>query len=196
MNKKDYRRFIHLLFVCNSKSTIHLSDHSEKSSDEIFKINREKTLVDIGAYCLIPNHFHLLLKEKEGGNISLFMQKLMTAYAMYFNKKYERTGSLFESKFRAQHTNKDNYLKYLFSYIHLNPIKLINSKWKEDNIKNTAEIKKHLHQYEYSSYLDYMKKNRIQKIILNTEAFPGYFPSKKDFEEEIFDWISDVKVRP
>lgn len=192
----DYKRFIHLLFVCNSTKKIHLSDYKKKSFVEIFEINREETLVDIGAYCFMPNHFHLLLKEKEDGNISLFMQKLMTAYTMYFNKKYERTGSLFESKFRAQHVSKNRYLKYIFSYIHLNPIKLIDAHWKENGIKNKIQTKKFLQQYKYSSYLDYMGENRAQKIILNYEAFPEYFPSKKDFEQEIFDWISIVKVEP
>ena len=196
LDKNDYQRFIHLLFVCNNENKIHLSDYKERSFDEIFKIDQEKTLIDIGAYCLMPNHFHLLLKEKNSGNISLFMQKLMTAYTMYFNKKYERTGSLFESKFRAQHANKNNYLKYLFSYIHLNPLKLINPKWKENGIKNTIKVKNFLSQYKYSSYADYLEEERAQKIILNKKVFPEYFPSKKDFEEEIFNWISSVKVEP
>ncbi len=144
----------------------------------------------------MPNHFHLLLKEKRDRGISLFMQKLMTAYTMYFNKKYERTGALFESKFKARHLNEDRYLKYIFSYIHLNPIKLTDAKWKEEGIKNKTQAKKFLHQYKYSSYLDYMEEKRVQEIILNRGAFPEYFPNKKDFEQEIFDWISTVKVEP
>lgn len=196
LGKKDYERFIHLLFVCNSENTIHLSDYKERSFNEIFKIDQEKTLVDIGAYCLMPNHFHLLLKEKKDGNISLFMQKLITAYTMYFNKKYERTGSLFESRFRAQYIGKDKYLKYIFSYIHLNPLKLINRKWKEEGFKSKTQVKNFLHKYEYSSYLDFMKEKRVQEIILNYNAFPKYFFRKKNFEEEMFDWISTVKVQP
>ena len=58
------------------------------------------------------------------------MQKLLTAYTMYFNKKNERTGPLFSGMFKATHANEDEYLKYLFSYIHLNPIKLIEPLWK------------------------------------------------------------------
>ena len=96
LNKKDYERFISLLFVCNSTKTIHLSDFSKKTFGEIFNIERGDSLVEIGAYCLMPNHFHLLLREKKQGGISLFMQKIITAYTMYFNKKYERTGSLFK----------------------------------------------------------------------------------------------------
>lgn len=200
LDKADYHRFIHLLFICNSESKIHLSDYKGRSFTEIFEIDRGETLVDVGAYCLMTNHFHLLLKEKKDGNISLFMQKLMTAYTMYFNKRYERSGALFESRFRAKHCDTDEYLKYIFSYIHLNPIKLMDPKWKESGIKNKKLAEKFLSDYEYSSYLDYMGENRAQGVILNRKSFPEYFPNKKEFEMEIFDWIDSsnitVKVEP
>ncbi|MEK7140271.1 MAG: transposase, partial [Patescibacteria group bacterium] len=83
LSKKDYERFLNLLFVCNSTKTIHLSDFKEKSFNEIFLLPRENTLIEIGAYCLMPNHFHFLLKEKQKDGISLFMQKTITAYTMY-----------------------------------------------------------------------------------------------------------------
>ena len=57
------------------------------------------------------------------------MHRVLTAYSKYFNAKYHRTGSLFEGKFKSVHINKDTQAKYLFSYIHLNPLKLIDSKW-------------------------------------------------------------------
>lgn len=190
LDKKDYERFIALLFVCNSTEKIHLSDHKGKALEELFKIDRKETLVDIGAYCLMPNHFHLLIREKTENGISLFMQKIMTAYTMYFNKKYGRTGALFESRFRAEHANNNNYLKYLFSYIHLNPVKIINSNWKEEGIKNKKEAINFLHNYRYSSYIDYMNYPRLQNRILNKEAFPKYFSTKNSFESEIFEWLS------
>jgi len=190
LSKKDYQRFIALLFVCNSVDTIHLSDHSEKSFDDLFLLERENTLVDIGAYCLMPNHFHLLLREKSENGISLFMQKLITAYTMYFNKKNERSGALFESRFKARHVNIDKYLKYLFSYIHLNPVKLINPEWRKDGIKNINETKKFLEKYDYSSYLDYLKSDRPQYKTLNLNGFPDYFGERKIFEHELWDWLN------
>ena len=202
LNKKDHERFIALLFACNNTKTIHLSDHQGKSLDEIFSLEREDSLVDIGAYCLMPNHFHLLLYEKQKNGISLFMQKLMTAYTMYFNKKYDRTGSLFESRFRARHASDDRYLKYLFSYIHLNPLKIIDSEWKENGIKDKKEAIEFLKKYYYSSYVDYLSTdNRSQGLILNKGAFPDYFNQPKDFQDEIFEWLNDnddtdVKVQP
>ena len=84
----------------------------------------------------MPNHFHILVKEKIENGISKFMGKLTTGYSMYFNKRYDRTGSLFQGVFKSVHADSDEYLKYLFAYIHLNPIKLINPEWKENGIKD------------------------------------------------------------
>lgn len=138
----------------------------------------------------MPNHFHLSITQSEDNNISNFMQKLSTSYSMYFNKKYKRTGSLFEGKFKSQHLSTDRYLKYIFSYIHLNPIKLIQKDWKEKGINNKKEAIKYLENYFYSSYLDYRGEQRIQNKILNFESFPEYFPNNKSFLVEIFDWLN------
>ena len=138
----------------------------------------------------MPNHFHILITEKTNGGISKFMQKLSTAYSMYYNKKYKRIGGLFEGKFKSQHADTDRYLKYLFSYIHLNPIKLIQRDWKENGIKNKKEAINHLNKYIYSSYLDFIGEKRIQNKILNKESFPKYFPNRTSFVKEIFEWLS------
>src|SRR3989338_2785911 len=183
-DKQDYERFIALLYSVNTKQNIVL----RLFTDEVFKFDREELLVNIGAYCLMPNHFHILLTPTENGDLSKFMQKLTTAYSMYYNSKYQRTGSLFEGKFKSEYANTDRYLKYLFSYIHINPIKLINSKWKEKGIKNkTLDF---LNDYTYSSFLDYLGDERLEKSILNKEAFPDYFPTKKLLQKEIFEWMS------
>jgi len=149
----------------------------------------EETLVYIGVYCLMPNHFHLLIKEKMENGISKFMQKLLTAYSMYFSKKYKRTGGLFEGKFKSQHISTDRYLKYIFSYIHLNPIKLIEPKWKEKGIRNIKGALIYLKTYQHSSYLDYLNEDRLKLKILDKKEFPKYFSSKNSFEREIFAWL-------
>jgi len=195
LSNKDYERFIALLFICNNKEKVHLSNYSSKNRQNIFNIKRDETLVDIGVYCLMSNHFHLLLHEKEEGGISTFMQKLMTAYTMYFNTKYKRSGALFSGRFKAEHADTDNYLKYLFSYIHLNPVKLIQRDWKDNGIKNITKAKKFSEEYVFSSYLDYLEEDRPQKVILNKSAFPKYFEDRKSIEGEIFDWLT-VKVQP
>lgn len=186
-DKKDYMHFLGLLYACNQKENFKI-DNLQKGQD-LFSIEKESALVDIGAYCLMSNHFHILITQTEDGSISKFMQKLSTAYVMYYNKKYERTGGLFEGKFKSQHLDTDQYLKYAFSYLHLNPVKLIDKEWKTKGIKNKNAAFEYLKKYEYSSFLDYLGIERIQNKILNTESFPKYFPSKESFVQEIFEWL-------
>src|SRR3989339_1483654 len=187
-DKEDHYRFISLLYACNSENNFRIYALNKIESPYDFK--RDLELVSIGAYCLMPNHFHILITQTEKGDISKFMQKLSTAYVMYYNKKYKRTGSLFEGKFKSEHANNDRYLKYLFSYIHLNPIKLIDKNWKENGVSNKKEALDFLSQYQYSSYVDCLGKERIQNKILNQKVFPNYFPTKKEFSKEIFEWLS------
>ena len=186
-DKKDYLYFIKLLHVFNQKNNTQIRDRSY----DIFTPHKNNDpLVAIGAWVLMPNHFHILITPTEDGNVSKYMQKVCTGYVMYYNQKYKRTGSLFEGKFKSQHASNDRYLKYLFSYIHLNPLKLIDSKWKENGIKNIQKTFDFLDSYEYSSYIDYVNVDkRPQGIILNTKAFPNYFSNRKEFKNEILDWF-------
>ncbi len=192
LDRADYFRFTVLLYLANSESPINMRETRiiGPNYENLSRINQGEILVDIGAYCLMPNHFHLLLRERVEGGISKFMLRLMTAYTMYFNGRHERVGSLWQGVFKAQHADSDNYLKYLFSYIHLNPIKLIQKDWKEKGIKDIIKAKKYLKEYRYSSYLDYMEESRYQKIILNKKNFPEYFKDSIDFKKDIFDWLS------
>jgi len=137
----------------------------------------------------MPNHFHILVKEKVAGGTSLFMQKLSTAYTMYFNVKNERTGALFAGCFKATHASHDEYLKYLISYIHLNPIKIIDPAWKDTGIKNPMEAKNFLERYRYSSYSEYTKILRPESAILNISAFPEYFSAADGFENTLQSWL-------
>lgn len=185
---EDYDRFISLMYACNSTNNFRIYDLNQAETPYDFE--RNTPLVDIGAYVIMPNHFHILMTQTKDGDVSKFMQKLTTAYVMYYNKKYNRTGSLFEGKFKSEHLDKDTYLKYIFSYIHLNPLKLLDKNWKENQITNKKRVLDYLAQYKYSSYLDYLGKKRIQNIILNPKAFPAYFSTSQEFSEEILDWIN------
>ena len=114
-NKKDYEHFLFLMYVCNTTKSIELRNVKED-------FDREEIIVDIGSYCLMPNHFHILIHEKIEGGISKYMLKLMTSYSMYFNKKYRHTGKLYEGAFLAARIDNDAYLWQVSRYIHLNPI--------------------------------------------------------------------------
>jgi putative transposase len=187
---EDYLRFISLLYIANTTDKFNLYDIYRFTKFNIYDLEKNNTIVSIGAYCLMPNHFHILITENNQGGVSKFMQKLTTAYSMYYNKKYKRSGSLFEGKFKSEHAKNDRYLKYLFSYIHLNPVKLIDKDWKEKGVKDKQETLHYLNNYKYSSYIDYLEIQRDQKKILNTDSFPKYFRSKADFLKNIFEWLS------
>ena len=198
LDEEDYFRFIKLLYLCNSKKRINFRiDIIEKNIDA-WDFDREDQIVSIGAWVLMPNHFHLYITgsrslasgKNNDINIITFLQKLSTAYAKYFNAKYNRTGSLFEGKFKSVHIENDNQAKYLFSYIHLNPIKLIQKNWKEEGIKDKNKALEFLDNYRWSSYCEYLEFNRKEKAILNRENFLDYFISKEVFKKEIFEWIS------
>ena len=122
------------------------------------------------------------------------MQKIGNAYTGYFNTLNERSGALFQGKYKASHVSDDTYLKYLISYIHLNPVKLIDPLWKENGIVRRAEAKRYIETYPYSSYLEYAGFVRPENAIIDTECLPEYFESTADFEETINDWL-DYKAR-
>ena len=185
LTQKDYLRFAVLLYVCNSTKPIHISNFESKNLIELFNIERGEQIIAIGAWCLMPNHFHLILKEIQEGGISMFMQRLLTAYTMYFNKRSHRRGALYEGPYKFEHAREDRYLKYLFSYLHLNPVKLIYPEWKENGIINKERARNFLANYEHSSHLDYIWIIRPQNKILNYSVFPDYFQTAKDFNHEI-----------
>ncbi|MCX6757431.1 MAG: transposase [Candidatus Nomurabacteria bacterium] len=179
LEKKDYEHFLFLMHICNTSKSIELRKIGKN-------FDRKETLVNIGAYCLMPNHFHILGYEKIEGGISKYMLKLLTAYTMYFNKKYKRTGKLYEGVFKSIHVNTDRYLKYLYSYIHLNPAKLVDKNWKENKKRNTAELLNYVFNYKYSSLEEYLNLNFN---IVNQNPFPNYFGKLNDHKKELFEWL-------
>ncbi len=196
LDTEDYERFVKLLYLCNSEYNINFRNDIVKKHIDAFEFQRGKIIVHIGAWVLMPNHFHLYLSSPKQGlgpnemaYITKFMLKLCTSYAKYFNKKYNRTGKLFEDKFKSVHINNDAQAKYLFSYIHLNPVKIIDPKWKEEGVKNSVSILKYLNSYRWSSFLDFAGRKRKESGILERKNFLDYFGSIKNFEKEIFDWL-------
>lgn len=146
-----------------------MARHNKSIRGEPSDDDREK-LVNIGAYCLMPNHFHILVHEKSEGGISKFMLKLSTAYSMYFNKLNDRSGALFQGPFKAKHADNDEYLKYLFAYIHLNPLKIIDPNWRNYGAIDRSKAESYVKNYPYSSFGDYFKKE-INSPTLQSTVF-------------------------
>ena len=138
----------------------------------------------------MPNHFHLLVTPLIEGGISQFMGKLATGYSMYFNKKSERTGRLFEGTFKSIHVDSDQYLKYLFSYIHLNPVKLYKSDWREEGLQDKEKAFNYVKSFYYSSLRECVGIPRKEVVILDKSKFPVNFETEQKAKQEIFDWLN------
>ncbi len=164
LDASDYHRFLHLLYVANCNKPVRLS---QLNRARIYQYERRDTLVNIISYCLMPNHFHILVGEKTEKNIGRFMLKLCTAYSMYYNKKYSHSGTLFQGQYKSKYVGTDEYFRYLIDYIHLNPFSI-----DEPNMIKTAKPEyfdravAFSQKYEYSSYKDYLGENRLQRVIL------------------------------
>lgn len=179
-NDVDHQRFILLLLLANSMAPVRIANTMRNYSEQgrsLLKVFNdeipEERLVDVLAYCLMPNHFHVVLRERTEGGISKFMGKVMTGYSMYFNKKYGRSGVLFQGRFQAKHIDEDAYLRHIFAYVHLNPVDLYTSGWKESGRVNRKYAIEFLKTYRYSSFADYFQKERPERNILSgTDELP------------------------
>lgn len=193
---RDYDRFREALYIANSVKNISRSNIQHREYKDIFKVKRGDKLVTVGAYCIMPNHFHLLLKEDVEGGIVKFMQKIGTGYAMYFNTKYKRIGSLFVGPFRSRHIDGDQYLRRIVPYIHLNPVELFEPRWKDGVVSNMRALEQKLAEYPYSSFPDYMGSVRIEKRILNdyehTELLSEKMPPIKALLHEMRDYYQNL----
>ena len=186
LDKQDYYRFVHCLYEFNdTAATINLNykfGHNSFSDDDILNCdlvgekNREK-LVEVLCFCFMPNHYHLLVKQLVDGGISKFMLKVGTGYVLYFNQKYKRTGRLFEGPFKCINIDTDEYLLHLSRYIHLNPVEIVDTGWKDKGISNWQEVDDFLDNYRWSSYLDYVGKKSFPSVTdrdLILEIMGGY----------------------
>jgi len=146
---------------CTGQSSALTSGYEE----EIIK----KRLVELVTFCIMPNHFHLIVKELEEGGIAAYMQRVLTAYSKYYNTKYAKSGHVFQGPYRAVHIKDDRQLLYLSAYIHRNPREI--SKWlnKEDK-------------YPWSSYQDIISENRWDKLLL-PDVLMGEFKNRKKYDE-------------
>lgn len=180
--EKDYQRFLTLIFSANSINSVPRLDRNPDLNlvwDIINgKIKINEPLVDIVCFCLMPTHFHLLIKERADGNISKYIHKILVSHAKYINLKYERRGHLFESNFHSKYINDNNYLLKVSSYIHKNPQKL--KKW----------INKE-HFYPWSSYQDYMSKNRWQHL-LKIDIISCQFKNSQEYKNYVEENYEDL----
>ena len=180
-NEDDCERFLVLLYISNDEDS-----NSCLANLELHHVTFEKVLargvvrgtplVDIGAYAFMPNHVHMIIRPLSDSGLSLFMQKVFTGYAMYFNGKYERTGPLFSGRYKSKHLDSDEYLKHAIQYVLLNPIELSEPHWKKGR-GDLGRIEKELLSYRYASVKDFFGLQRSEGRIVH-DIRTEYFDKK------------------
>ncbi|ETB63579.1 TPA: hypothetical protein DIC38_02625 [Candidatus Nomurabacteria bacterium] len=182
LEKEDVWRFYKSLILLNSVEKIgSLYENSFKKKNKIKLGSSAPKLVNIVAYCLNQNHFHLILEQVADNGISKFMHRLSTGYTNYFNEKNKRTGSLFEGRYKAKHISSNEYLLHLGVYVNLNDRvhKGMNKEWMKE--------------LPFSSFNEYVNKNI--KGICKKDIILGQFKNEKDFIKYCLEVLPIIKKR-
>lgn len=183
-NRKEYDRASQLLkFYKHKDIPIRYSQLLQKPKDVRNKILEDlfktEQIVEVLCFCLMPNHFHLMLKQKHEEGIARFISNFTNAYTKYFNTKYERVGPLFQGVFKAVIVENDEQLVHLSQYIHLNPV-----------VSSIIESKQ-LETYAYSSYLDYISHSDNDTV--NKELVLSMFETVNKYKQFVVDQIDYAK---
>ncbi len=192
-SQSDYYRGIFSLFEFNDENPVLIRNRrrarlqAKKNGREQFSASRD-LIMEILAFCLMPSHIHLLLKQIKENGISQFMRKFGAGYAAYFNKKYSRTGHLFQGRFRAVHIQNNEQLKNVFVYVHTNPAGILEPAWKEEGLKNPEEVIRFLENYKWSSYCDYIGKKNFPSVT-NREFLIKTMGNEENCKSFVNNWI-------
>lgn len=183
----DYKRFILSLTLMNDEQDglmirwrNYKDSHKDASVEEFLRLNlgERKKMVHVIAYCCNSNHFHFVLKQLEDRGIEKFLQRLSTGYTMYFNKRYYRSGSLFQGKFKSSHLKSEGSLLRMAVYVSCN-----------------CEVHK-MHQaknYPWCSFPHHIKK--AKNSFIDDKEFREQFRNIKDLEEYAKENVEDFQMR-
>ena len=177
-DRADYARFLFLILHFQSTFVFEqISRYVRRFvRHRVFDIDEEDVsqivsdrYVELISFCLMPNHFHLVLREVQESGIARYMQRVLNGYTKYYNTRYKVSGHLFQGPYKAVHISDNDQLLYLSSYIHRNPREL--PRWKDIE-----------RMYEWSSYQYYSDENRWG-VLLSTEIVLEQFKTKGEYEE-------------
>jgi len=178
LDAQDYKIFTHRLL----ENLFPDSETLKVLSPLDLKYKRKKLppeAFSLICYCLMPNHFHLLIRQNSDVKISKLIQKLCTGYAAYFQKKYGHVGHLFQGAFKSIHIDNESYLTWLSAYIHQNPV--------------SAYLVKDPKDYPFSSYLDYIGLR--DDGLCDKSPILSKFKSKEEYKKFVLDTESQLKAK-
>lgn len=181
-NKREYQRAVDVIsYYRNAAVPIRFSRLMELPDDERLKVfdslkRKSDYEVKIIAFCLMPNHFHLLIRQEKDGGTSRFISNYCNSYNKYFNKKYNRVGPLFQGAFKAVRIETDEQFIHLSRYIHLNPVSSFIIE--EDGLDT----------YPWSSLPEYLGK--VEQGISDSQIVLSHFKSRQDYRRFVHDQVS------
>jgi len=179
LDERDYVRFLFSVLYFQmpgsykniGRQVTHFIDHGTFSEERPAKDLVHDRYVEVVNFALMPNHFHLTVRENAEGGISKYMQRALNGFTKYHNAKYEKTGHLFQGPFKAVHIDDNEQLLYLSAYIHRNPREL--SRWRGKE-----------HRYAWSSYQDYLYENRWGDLLV-PDIVLGQFSGKGEYRRAV-----------
>lgn len=164
----DYTRFMKTVFYYTIEGP---KPRFSIFTPETAKLNTDRKIIEIICYCLMPNHFHFLLRQIKENGVTEFMSKISNSYTKYINIKNQRVGPLLQGEFKAVHVGDDEQLIHVSRYIHLNPL--------------VGYLAKNLEAYRWSSYLEYL--NPKDDSICSKEIILDQFSSPGDYKQFLLD---------
>jgi len=181
-NRNDFIRIINMIQYYKKEDLMHrYSIYMKLSKNEKIRvaenIKNNADLIDIIAFCIMPTHIHLILKQNKVNGISLYMRNILNSYSHYFNVLNDRKGPLWEGKFKNVLIDTDEYMYHLTRYIHLNPV--------------TANLVENPGEWKYSSYNEYLLKsdNRICNysdiLCINSSKYKEFVEERIEYQREL-----------
>ncbi len=180
---RDYKRFMHTLWyyrysnlTCSYRrfsSELTIEDRNALTKD---LISTNKKMVDVITYCLMPNHYHIIVKQLVDGGVSKYIGNVQNSYARYFNTRRNRDGSVFSSRFKNKLIETDESLKHLIRYVLLNP-------YSSAYINSKEEI----FTYKYSSVVEIVKPQTHSVQLTERNVISELFHSTNSFTQFVFD---------
>lgn len=190
LDSADYLRGVHDLYEFNDHRTvINVNQRFNGFTKPILGRPRDH-LVNLGVWAFMPNHYHLFSSPIKDNGLTLFHKKIGIGLANFFNEKYERSGALFQGRYKKVLVDDDTQALQLICYIHANPLDLWKPNWKEKGLIDT-EIRlalEFLENYRWSSHLDWWGIKNFPSLI-DVEFMGRFFQSPKEYQDFFIDWL-------
>lgn len=199
LDARDYERFVQNLQDFNdTKPATHDRIKNGGLRNPRLSGDVREQIVTIHAWCLMKNHYHLLLSERTEGGITTFVRKINVGYANYFNERYTREGALFQGRTKKKIIDSDSYFLHILHYIHLNPLDYARDTrgWRERQIHNASNALRQIKNYRWSSYRDYCNNKGEFPSVVDTGLFRDVFGNVEKTTSQYLRSIDIAVLKP